>query len=440
MGGIQDNIQNGILSGGFLPPISTNRPSQYGGIETQYLGDVSSQFIAEYAFLASNYVSVEIQGLNQDAPTTWETYNVRVADVVRPSATSTKQFDNYKMVLVSDAAIEYIRPGTKFNMLGSIWLAVNPDNISNHTGMTMVQRCVTTWNYLDYYGNVCMEPIAIEKALASANDPDAQDTLLITKGYFNAKMQSNSATSQLGENSRMILGSGAYRITGFSDFQSEFTEDDSAVRMLEFTLRKEEPNDAIDDMENRVAGGKTFSWAVAVSGPVSCATGKTIALTAASARNGEPVESVESYPISYTWSSSAEAVATVDENGVVTGVSEGEAVITANLAQNGNWSGGMTVTISAAASGTSVQFTSAMPASLDAFSTFTVQAAVFVDGEKTEDTVSWSVSGAAPGSYSMESSGNQATISCWEGSVEPLVLTASFGAEYASTEIFLHGL
>ena len=440
MGSIQDNIRAGLLSGGFLPPAASNRPSQYGGIETQYLGDVSSQFLAEYSFLASNYISAEIQGLREDGGEAWETYHVRVADVVRSSATSAKQFDNYKAMLVSDASVEYIRPGTKIRMLGSVWIAVNPDNMVSVSATAIVQRCGTTWNYLDYYGNVCMEPIAIEKLLASANDPDAQETLLITKGYFNAKMQKNSATSQLRENSRMILGSYVYRITGFSDFQSEFTEDGGAVRMLEFTLRKEEPNDAIDDMERRVAGGKNFSWEVSVSGPGDCPAGGQIALSAASIRNGETALGTEEHPIGYVWTSSDETVAAVDENGLVRGVAGGQAVITAALAQNPGWSGSLKVTVSAEPSGISVRFTEPPPRSLCAYSSFAAEAAVYSGGQKTDGTVTWSAAGAGSGSYSIETDGNRAVVSCWGGSVEPLLLTAAFEEAHASASVTLEGL
>ena len=42
-------------------------------------------------------------------------------------------------------------------------------------------------------------------------------------------------------------GTGAYKVTGYSDFHTEFTGDYGSLRLLYFTIRYEEPNYSIDD-------------------------------------------------------------------------------------------------------------------------------------------------------------------------------------------------
>lgn len=440
MSDIQRSIRDGLLSSGEGPRLQKNTPAQYAGRQHQYLGDDTSRFIGEYARYASNFITAEAQGLFGGDPAAWTTVRLRVADVIRPSASATRRFDDYKMVLLASPHADYIRPGTKFRMMGSTWLAVNPANLSSASANGIVQRCGAVWNYLDYYGNLCAEPLAIEKLLANANDPDAQQVALITKGYFNVKAQYNEATRQLRENSRMILGSGVYRVTGFSDFHSEFTGDYDAVRMLEFTLRYEEPNEAIDDMERHVAGGKTFSWEISVTGAEQIAAGGAIQLSAASRRCGETVTATEAHPITYLWSSSNPAAAEVDEHGAVTALSAGKAAITATLKENPEISGTLLLVVDGAADGADIRFRTATPAELRAMERVTLEAVYTEDGTEVEAAVAWDAAGAEKGSCTMEVSGNRAVISCWHGSVTPLTITASCGGVSTRAEIALLGL
>ena len=78
--------------------------------------------------------------------------------------------------------------------------------------------------------------------------------------------------------------------------------------------------------------------AVVVSGPNAVVIGQTIQLTAEVEGPGDPSQEV-------TWSSSDEAVATVDADGVVTGVAEGSATITATSVQDPDVSGDHAVTV-----------------------------------------------------------------------------------------------
>lgn len=441
-GSIQQSIRNGMLANGaFSVYFNPNLPGQYKDRQFPYFNDNSALFRQKKLQYASDFIAAEAQGLFPDAPTEWTPCRIRMADVVNPSSAIQRDFDDYKMIIMESPQIEYVPHGTKFKAMGSYWLMWNPINISASDGSGVVRRCKAVWNHLDYYGNVLSEPFVVESERASANDADYnREVEGVTKGYFNVFMQYNEQTAQLGENSRMILGRGAYRITGYSDFFTEFTGDYSTVRVLRFTIRYEEPKDRIDDMVNHVAGGLEFNWRIRITGTPTVGVGASTKLTAGSVRNGSDVVSTEEYPITYLWESSDESVCSVDEGGNITGIAPGNAVITAKLAQNPEISQSVTVTVAEATGTTEVRFTSTLPEKMSAYQTLTVSAAQFRDGAETGETVEFDLSGAKKSSYTAIFGENSVEITCWGGSVTPLTVTASCGEDSVSSVIGLVGI
>lgn len=433
-------IENGLLMSSSFLNAPNNTPAAFSDRQKQYYEAETSAFNTQYAKYSSDYISAQIQGLHDDAPLQWETVCIRMADVVRPSAAMGNRFDDYKIILVANKNISYIPLGCKIVAMGSTWLSINPANISSSDGIGIVQRCNAVWNYLDWYGNVCSEPICIEKLLAASNDSDAQKAEVITKGYFNLKCQYNKATAQLNTNSRMILGSASYRITGYSDFFQEFTGDYNSIRLMAFTIRYEEPSKEIDDMKRHVAGGKLFSWNIEITGQPAMKVSETAVFSATSFRNGETVESAPDYPVTYLWSSSNESVATVDDQGTVQALSEGNCAITATLAQNNQYLSSFAITVAGDASEPRVSFLNTVPKSVKAYRSITLSAAYFEQGSETGLPISWSFSGADSTSYSVITKDNQATISAWKGSVTPLTVTAFYGNSSVNAVIRLEGI
>lgn len=434
-------IKNAMLLAGGIADVMTNTPAQYADRQKQYFGNETSLFVQKHAKYASDFFRAQAQGLTRDAPMLWETVYLRMADIGRATANSSKLSDDYKRVLIANRRVDYIRPGTKFVTMGSTWLAINPNNISGVGAGGIVQRCNAVWNHLDWYGNVISEPMAVDRYLSRANNTDTQEAMNLTKGYFDVKCQLNKETAQLAENSRMILGRNCYRITGFSDFTQEFTGDYDSVRLLEFSIHYEEPNLTIDDMENHVAGGKEFLWEVQINGAPNMSVGQSVQFSALSQRNNENVVSTEEHPISYLWSSSDEKVATVDENGTVTAVHEGTCIITASLEQNAGNAAQMAVAVAPMEKDGVVKFLSSVPKTLSLFESVRLEAAYFWNGEKTDEPVLWEFTGADWGAYTTEVDGNSVTITCWSGSVEPLKVTAHYKSEKSAlAEIELEGM
>lgn len=417
----------------------SNTPRQYRGGLKPYLDYESNKFIEQYAQYSSDFFEVEVQGLNPNDFYEWTTTRARLCDTGTPTATSTRIMDDYKMVLFEKAHFAYFPAGAKLKAMGSTWISTNPRNISSPNGTGIIQRCNSVWNHLDFYGNILHEPICLLKSAEAANDTDEQRLALITKGYMDVLCQYNDQTRQLNQNSRLILGSAAFSITGYTDYIQEFTGDYSSVHLLRFTVRYMEPNET-DDMENHVAGGKTFNWDIRISGTPAITVGKESTLKAESYRCGELVESTDENPVSYIWKSSDKSIAAVSSSGTVTAIGVGTCEITATLAQNREYQSSFTVQVTEASTEPEVKFTIEPPKAISAYHSATLTAAYFENGEQTGTEVEWLFDGANESTYSVETSGNSATITCYGGPVDNLIVTASANGVSTSTEIELIGV
>lgn len=438
MADIKNNLGN-IAAMAERVHATTNRPAQYNDRRNPYFGDPTARFVQAYGKYASDYTACRVQGLDSDPNNfyEWSDQMIRLADARKKGNAIDRPIDNYKEVLFVDRRIEYVPEGAKMETMGSTWLVTNPANISSAVGGGIIRRCNTTWNHLDWYGNVLKEPMVLESVKLNANANDFQETVLIMQGYFNIIIQRNEETADLDVNSRMILGRMAYQITGYADVAQEFTGDEESVRLLRFTARMTELDKEKDDLMNRVANAYPFTWEVNVSGKAVMSAGETAQFAAASLRNGENADDDPEHPTGYLWESSDEGVCRVAADGVVTAVGNGVCTITAVLAQNKAQTGIYTVTVEEGVS--SVHWKTDPVEKLGAYGKTTLTAIYTENGAETGDTVEWIFAGAAEGSYTAEVEGSTATVYCWGGSVKPLTVTASCKGQSVSAEIALEG-
>ena len=438
---ISQNITSGILSSGnsrlFIP---SNRPDQYSSRQKEYLAKRSASFREKKLKYASDFFEGQVQGLMIDDPTAWITTRFRMAEVVRPSSAIQRDFDDYKMVMMEDPTIDYIPQGAKFDAMGSIWLMWNPANVSAPGASGIVRRCRATWNHLDYYGNLLKEPLIVDNTVAQDSSGKYREFTNETQGYFTFTCQKNAYTEQLDNNSRLIFGSGAYRITGFTDFLEEFTGEFGSVRLIRFVARYEEPNDRIDDMVNHVAGGKEFNWEITLSGTPTMYVGNTGKIVATSQRNGSIVTNSAENPITYTWQSSDSSVCAVDDDGNLVAVGAGSVTITAVLDQNTEYAAQTEVIVEDATGTKAVLFKDTLPDKLKCYESITFSAGYFEDGQETAKPVHFYFDGAEAKTYNASINGNTVTLTCYGGSVQPLIIIAKHGGYEATQEIGLVGL
>lgn len=429
-------VQQGLLSGSRLRQSAKREPGQYKDRQTEYYAEVTDRFRQENLKYASDFFEALVQ--NWDKGGEWESFYIRMADVVRPTAAITRKFDDYKMIIPQEPEYTYLRPGTLIQAMGSYWMVYNPLNISGGEGASIIRRCNTTWNHYDYYGNLVKEPIIVENARANASTPDAEDSIPISRGYYNVVCQYNEFTRQVNDNTRLILGSKAYQVTGYGDFFHEFTGDYDTVRTLEFSIRVLTKNEDTDDMDNHVAEGMTRKWSAKISGNAAIGTNKTSQLSVIPMIDKKPVESTDDHPISFIWASSDTSVVSVTQDGSIWAKRSGVAFVTATMVQNSNVSARIAVTVMGTG-GTKVLITKAPTTALSPFQTCEVEARYYLNGSERGDAVEWELLGADEGSYAYTVDGNTLTVTCFGYSKTPLIIRAKYNNLAAQANLRLEG-
>ena len=417
-----------------------NSPAEYGSMQKQYLSERSKAFAAERAYLASDYVEADVQGLTDNFYEYTHTF-LRLSDVTSITAAATKNADDYKIVLLSELGVDYLPIGAKIRTMGSTWICINPGNMSSALADALIARCNTSYNSYDYYGNIITEPIYVSHSYMMGNSNDPAHNLVMMDGSFDVTCQYNENTAKLGQNKRFILGTKAYNITGYTDFVQEFTGNRESVHLLKFTARVEEPtvNDDVD--ENYIADGKIYTFGAEVTGGSEMWVGQTSKLDAHFIKNGETVEPTEENPLEWKWESSDTSVLNVDESGNVTAVGFGDATVRATLTQNPSVHANFRITVVTAVGDTYIAFTNATPREIKQYAADTVAAAYFAGGNATDNALEWEFQGADAScyNYSVADDGMAVDIYCVHASPVALVVKARYNGKSASVQINLVG-
>ena len=419
--------------------ISTNNPSEYKDYQTQYMANRNSKFVNERAKYSSDFVKGLAQGLTDDFYH-WNSVNLRLSDVSTGNATTvnSKKNDDYKRIMFESEHITYFPLGAKLQTMGSTWLCINPSNISAPKGTQVVARCNASYNSFDEYGNIVTEPIVIERANMLGNANATPLNLELMDGYFNVTCQLNSNTQKLGQNKRIILGTKVYSITGFTDFIQEFSGDRNSSHVLSFTVRLEEPTENDDVTTYFTADSKYTDFQATVDVVSELRVGET---SWANARFF--VKNEESLaPVTWKWKSSNNAVAIVDDNGVVTAVAPGAVTIQATLTENPNVTAFATLDVVERESDNYIQLVSDLLDIIPQYQTATVTAKHYVDGVQHNDTpFIWRTEGLESAFFGIQISEDTSTakITCLKPSDTPLIVTATIGEVSGTLTFELEG-
>lgn len=485
------------FNGGGAMRTAQNTPTQYASRQAQYMAGRTAVFDANRAYLATDYVNADVQGLIPDDFYAWTNTNIRLADIShRPTANSTKKTDDYKQVLFPESGVDYFPIGAKIKAMGSVWICVNPSNMSTAQNTAIVARCNASYNSYDFYGNVITETILVERNAMLGNDTENAQNLVLMDGYFNITCQLNENTAKLQENSRIILGKKPYHITGVTDFIQEFSGDRESCHLLTFTARVEELTESDDIEKDFVANGKELSFEVKIQTPENINVGDTAQVRAVFVKNGDfiwqpPTAYVENetgmlyveypdnyeqgqfvlcgnslifqqgstplsaefttengvlkttleYPIAWDWLSTNTKVATINANGVVTAIAAGSAQIVATLRQNPAVSAMAELIVKEKRLEQYVEFISVSPNSITQYESVIVQARYFENGDMTKTPLKWSFGGAKAEDFSVvfAEDGLSVEITCLSPSDENLEITASYGEQSATMNIELLG-
>ena len=433
---LQNNIKNGLLTASRLNNVVTNSPANTSPKYSKY-NDEATAYYHEYAPYASNVFEAEIQGLDYDNFYAWTKVHLRSSNVINPS-TGENLSTSWQSILILDRKVDFIPIGAYVKYNNSIWIVYNPDNIASPTGNSIVIRCNTTYNTLDYYGNLIKTPMFYAKGTVLASSPYYMEFSATLDGYQHVIMQLNKVTEQITNNTRIILGKSAFGMYGVSDFPEEFTGDPNSCHIFRADLRLQETIDS-DDLVNHVADGKYFSFTIDIGGNDVMYDGEPQTLSVTARREGKVVASTEENPITYVWTSSDETVATVDENGVVTPISVGYCQITCSVKENPSITNVFGFNVVERESQTYIDFITPIPDEIRSFETLNIEAVYYEDGQQTADTIEYTLSRANENSYSYTVNGNVLTIQTYEPSEAPLEITASCNGESTITKIRITG-
>lgn len=433
---LQNNIKNGLLTASRLNNVVTNSPANTSPKYSKY-NDEASAYYHEYAPYASNVFEAEIQGLDYNNFYAWTKVHLRSSNVINPS-TGENLSTSWQSILILDRKVDFIPIGAYVKYNNSIWIVYNPDNIASPTGNTIVIRCNTTYNTLDYYGNLVKTPMFYAKGTVLASSPYYMEFSATLDGYQHVIMQLNEVTEQITNNTRIILGKSAFGMYGVSDFPEEFTGDPNSCHIFRADLRLQETIES-DDLVNHVADGKYFSFTIDIGGNDVMYEGEPQTLSVTARRKGKVVVSTEANPITYVWTSSDETVATVDENGIVTPVGLGYCQITCSVKENPSITNVFGFNVVERQSQTYIDFITPIPDEIRSFETLNIEAVYYEDGQQTADAIEYTLSRANENSYSYTVNGNELTIQTYEPSEAPLEITASCNGESAIIKIRITG-
>lgn len=427
-GDAQKQIRNVALFAGSPPsPMpGVGGSYKYTGKQHEYFENPTTEYIWENAQYASNYYKAHVQGI---MPGTFETERgayIRSMDIVEQT-TGAKMPNDYQSIYFQDTRIKGLYTGAKVKYAGNTWLAISPFNVSDPLSSSVVRRCNAVWKHLDYYGNVLSEPFIFHDGRAQATASDYSDYGVLPRWYQKCVMQLNEETKELAYNRRIALGSSVIEVRGMIDFITDFSGDTSETvsdseppHVMFFDAQYQEPNLALDDMERGIAGAKAFSWTITLSCSNTMNVGGEQIVTVQSLRNGEEPDTAK-HPVSYIFTSSDTSIATVDADGKVTAVSEGDVTITATLEQNPEISGSATISVSSEELQPEMVFTPELPQSLKQMQGYSGTVSVLRGGERLNTPIVMTVYGATDAAdINLDGVTGALTITCFEASNAPL--------------------
>ena len=435
MSDTQKFIKNAKTQYSSVKNVETNAPIQYADRQTQYLKNRTNEFIARRAYLSSDFVEAEVQGLDTTDFYKWVKTKIRMSSISAQgiAATTDSRTDDFRKALLVDRRYNYLPIGALIKSLGDTWLVTNPSNMDGVGVDAVISRCNTSYNTYDPYGNVITEPIIVSKYSMVGTDNSVKSNFVSMNGYFNVQCQQNENTRKLGLNKRIIVGNNPYNITGFTDFIQEFTGDRNSCHLLSFVMHIEEPKEYDDLTKNFIANGNNYKFEIQMAGLSTIVSGATTQLQADYYTNY--VEDLTTLSPTILWTSSDESIAQVDENGVVTGISAGNCEIIATLKENPNIFAKYAMEITELITIDHIEFLDGYQTSITQYESESYSAFYYENGQKTSNPITYTFGNADTDTYEVEyNTNNEIIITCLKYSRKLLHITASYEGDLETVE------
>jgi len=356
--------------------------------------------------------------------------DVRVSHEIN-SGSGTKLGDDYREFIFKD--MTHVKGlGYRYTFSDNIWLTTNSDIYKFATASTTVRRCNNTIRWYDSFKILQREPCIIDYSVANRSI-DYSNVINIPKADLYVIMQYNDKSSELAINDRFLFNGQAYKINAMDNFRNSKTFDDASVPLLYLYCYKDSIAEG-DDLINNIPVSNINYTISLNTNTINQSIGYTSQLVSTVKRNGE----VYSTPI--TWTSSNVSVATVDSNGNVSLIANGNCVISAKMTENNSVVANCNVTVQAVpAEVKEVRISPNVTELLQSQSqVYTV--GLYVNNILTPNVFTFSGSGATSDKYVLTTiNGNSFSIKNVKMSSINLIVNATNGTNSGSISIKLRG-
>jgi hypothetical protein len=246
-----------------------------------------------------------------------EAYDVTVSGLTKRVIIQSHKHDDKRVLL---SKIDDIKHGDLVVHKGDNWLVItrpDDDKINDHSE---IQLCHSSLKWLNSNGQVKEAYFTLSSPPTLGVD-DEERYIPISDDQRKIIIQSNSNTQQIKENQRFIFDNRAWKVTGV---------DGLTGGLIYLSLKIDEFDHSRDNVQDRIADyrASTYTLTILNGDSISLTRDDTLQLNVEVTNNGDVVN----LPVLYE--SSDTSLATVDADGLVTTIADGEVFITAKLEQD----------------------------------------------------------------------------------------------------------
>ena len=276
---------------------------------------------------------IEIVEIQKDfGSTEYYPYKMRVERVFNAKTQDTRS-DDWKEFLSPEPDFD-LPYGLYLRWKNNYWIVYNKENFDYPTRGVICRRCITTFNWVDEWGNLREYPVSIGKPKEASDYVNVQFT---NPGGFNVfYMQLDQYSKYIRPNDRFMVGNDGYWTSykvqggGVANYLREETMNATSTGLLSLICFTYEGNDDTDNLEIGVANyyEKIFTMELDQY-EIQQYSGFSTKIIPTIKRGTVIKDNVE-----LSWQSSDENIVTVDENGTIILIDEGEADVICTMTKN----------------------------------------------------------------------------------------------------------
>ena len=276
---------------------------------------------------------IEMVEIQKDfGSTEYYPYKMRVERVFNAKTQDTRS-DDWKEFLSPEPDFD-LPYGLYLRWKNNYWIVYNKENFDYPTRGVICRRCITTFNWIDEWGNLREYPVSIGKPKEASDYVNVQFT---NPGGFNVfYMQLDQYSKYIRPNDRFMVGNDGYWTSykvqggGVANYLREETMNATSTGLLSLICFTYEGNDDTDNLEIGVANyyEKIFTMELDQY-EIQQYSGFSTKIIPTIKRGITIKDNVE-----LSWQSSDENIVTVSEDGTITLIDKGEADIICTMAKN----------------------------------------------------------------------------------------------------------